>query len=135
MGFNYKVSARINNHGMVQLRRTVEVRNRTGDPVYKVMSSKTTKQPWRKYDAGFKAQVLNKVQNGQSVPEVAKELGISEGIIYHWKSKSNTNRSMKDDSRVSELEREVAQLKQQLRQAETEGDILKKAALIFAKPT
>ena len=46
------------------------------------MSSKTTKQPWRKYDASFKAQVLNKVENGQSVPEVAKELGISEGIIY-----------------------------------------------------
>lgn len=99
------------------------------------MSSKTTKQPWRKYDAGFKAQVLNKVENGQSVPEVAKELGISEGIIYQWKSKSTTNRSSKDDSRVSELEREVAQLKQQLRQAETERDILKKAALIFAKPT
>ena len=104
------------------------------------MSSKTTKQPWRKYDASFKAQVLNKVENGQSVPEVAKELGISEGIIYHWKSKSTTNRSMKEDSRVSELEREVAQLKQQLRQAEKERDILKKsdrraAALIFAKPT
>ena len=38
-------------------------------------------------------------------------------------------------SRVSELEREVAQLKQQLRQSEMERDILKKAALIFAKPT
>ncbi|MBB3842264.1 transposase [Runella defluvii] len=100
------------------------------------MSSKTTKQPWRKYDASFEAQVLNKVENGQSVPEVAKELGISEGIIYHWKSKSNTKRSM----RVCELEREVAQLKQPLRQADTKRDILKKsgrraAALIFAKPT
>ena len=99
------------------------------------MSSKTTKQPWRRYDVGFKAQVLNKVEKGQSVAEITKELGISEGIIYHWKSKSNTKRSMKDESRVCELEREVAQLKQQLRQAETERDILKKAALIFAKPT
>ena len=99
------------------------------------MSSKTIKQPWRKYDAAFKIQVLSKVENGQSVPEVAKELGISEGIIYHWKSKSKTNRSMNDVSRVSELEREVAQLKQQLRQSEMERDILKKAALIFAKPT
>lgn len=47
---------------------------------------------------------------------------------------------MKNDSRVCELEREVAQLKQQLHQAETERDILKKsdrraAALIFANPT
>ena len=99
------------------------------------MSSKTIKQPWRKYDAAFKNQVLSKVENGQSVPEVAKELGISEGIIYHWKSKSKTNRSMNDVSRVSELEREVAQLKQQLRQSEMERDILKKAALISAKPT
>jgi transposase-like protein len=75
------------------------------------MSSKTTKQPWRKYDAGFKAQVLNKVENGQSVPEVAKELGISEGIIYHWKSKSTTNRSIKDDTRVSLKNRTAARLR------------------------
>ncbi len=47
------------------------------------MSSKTTKQPWRRYDVGFKAQVLNKVEKGQSVAEITKELGISEGIIYH----------------------------------------------------
>lgn len=54
------------------------------------MSSKTTKQPWRKYDAGFKAQVLNKVENGQSIPEVAKELGISEGGIatFCWRNLS-----------------------------------------------
>ncbi len=75
------------------------------------MSSKTTKQPWRKYDASYKAQVLNKVENGQSVPEVAKELGISEGIIYHWKSKSTTNRSIKDDTRVSLKNRTAARLR------------------------
>lgn len=35
----------------------------------------------------FKHQVLLKVQGGQSIPSVAQELGISEGIIYQWKEK------------------------------------------------
>lgn len=37
------------------------------------------------------------------------------------------------NNRVSDLEKEVVQLRQQLRQAEMERDILKKATAIFAK--
>ena len=82
----------------------------------------------------FKQQVLQKVHGGQSVPSVARELGISESIIYQWKS----NVSNRDINRVSDLEKEVAQLRQQLKQAEMERDILKKsdrraATVIFAK--
>ena len=38
-----------------------------------------------------------------------------------------------DNNRVFDLEKEVAQLRQQLKQAEMERDILKKATAIFAK--
>jgi transposase len=88
----------------------------------------------RKYDQTFKEQVLQKVRNGASVPSVASELGISEGIIYSWKQKNE----QQDESRVATLERENTQLRQQLKQMEMERDILKKsdrraATAIFAK--
>lgn len=93
------------------------------------MSNQTQSKRGRKYDQNFKQQVLLKVHGGQSVPSVARELGISEGIIYQWKEKMGNQ----DNNRVSDLEKEVAQLRQQLKQAEMERDILKKATAIFAK--
>ena len=93
------------------------------------MSNLTKSKRGRKYDQNFKQQVLQKVHGGQSVSSVARELGISEGIIYQWKEKMDNH----DNNRVSDLEKEVVQLRQQLRQAEMERDILKKATAIFAK--
>jgi len=93
------------------------------------MSNQTQSKRGRKYDQNFKQQVLQKVHGGQSVATVARELGISEGIIYQWKEKMDNH----DNNRVSDLEKEVVQLRQQLKQAEMERDILKKATAIFAK--
>jgi transposase len=93
------------------------------------MANQAKSKYGRKYDQTFKQQVLQKVRNGASVPSVASELGISEGIIYAWKQKYEHQ----DESRVTALERENAQLRQQLKQMEMERDILKKATAIFAK--
>jgi len=43
-----------------------------------------------KYDADFKAEVLKMLANGQTAAYIANALGISENIIYRWKS---TNRN------------------------------------------
>ncbi len=119
---------------MVLLRRTLEMRNFTKlcliqQKVNAVASTTAWAAP-----QNFKQQVLQKVHGGQSVSSVARELGISEGIIYQWKEKMDNH----DNNRVSDLEKEVVQLRQQLRQAEMERDILKKsdrraATAIFAK--
>jgi len=83
----------------------------------------------QKYDQSFKEQVLQKVRGGQSVPKVAIELGISESVIYQWQGKLGTD----DKRKISDLEKEVFQLRNQLKQVEMERDILKKATAIFAK--
>lgn len=71
----------------------------------------------RKYDEEFKQQALKKVFDGQSVASVARELGISEGLLHNWK---------KIRVEVStDLEREVIELKKRLREVEMERDILK----------
>ena len=70
----------------------------------------------RKYDDAFKQQALQMLRLGQSVPTVAQALGISEGVLYKWKQ----------TMRSSAADQELAQLRQKLKQVETERDILKK---------
>ena len=87
----------------------------------------------RKYDADFKNEVVKMLANGQTAAYVSKALGISENLIYRWK---NYNQGVKKvDSEQSELARENQQLKDRVRQLETEREILKKALSIFSRQT
>ena len=93
-------------------------------PMKKATSTRTVK-PRRKYDDAFKQQALLLIRQGQSVPSVAQALGISEGLLYKWK------RAL----RPAAVEQELDQLRQKLKQVETERDILKKALSIFSRQT
>lgn len=87
----------------------------------------------RKYDADFKNEVVKMLVNGQTVAYVSKALGISENLIYRWK---NRNQGVKKvSSEQSELAVENQQLKDRVRQLETEREILKKALSIFSRQT
>jgi transposase len=79
----------------------------------------------RKYDEEFKQQALKKVFDGQAVAAVARELGISEGLLHNWKKARLTS--------GSDLERENIELKKRLCEVEMERDILEKAAIIFSR--
>ncbi len=92
---------------------------------------KKVKTVRRKYDEGFKIEALRMVTNGRSVPDVARSLGISENILYKWRTEQKASYSPEESSRDAELE----QLRKQLRQVEMERDILKKALAIFGRTT
>ncbi len=79
----------------------------------------------RKYDDAFKHRALQMIRLGQPVPAIAQASGISEGLLYKWKQAL----------RPSAVDEEVTQLRHQLKQVETERDILKKALSIFSRPT
>ena len=79
----------------------------------------------KKYDEEFKQSAVKKVFDGQSVASVARDLGISEGLLHKWKRRKIES--------SSDLERENLELKKRLREVEMERDILKKAALIFGR--
>ena len=85
----------------------------------------------RKYDDGFKNEALTMIRGGRSVPEVARALGISENLLYKWRAGQEAARSPEAQSHEGELEA----LRKQLRQVETERDILKKALAIFGRTT
>ena len=93
----------------------------------------TQKQPKsrRKYDADFKAEVLKMLANGQPAAYIANALGISENIIYRWKSTSQVG--IKALVQQGDLALENQQLKDRVRQLETEREILKKALSIFSR--
>ena len=71
------------------------------------------------------------VTGGRSVPDVARSLGISENLLYKWRTEQKAGYSAEETSRDAELE----QLRKQLRQVEMERDILKKALTIFGRTT
>jgi transposase len=79
----------------------------------------------RKYDDAYKQQALQMLRLGQSVPTVAQVLGISQSLLYKWQGAL----------RSAPHEEELEQLRQRLKQVETERDILKKALSIFCRPT
>lgn len=85
----------------------------------------------RKYDAAFKSEVLRMVESGQSAHYVAEALGISENLIYSWKSKNKMGKGK--SVQQGELSVENQQLKERVRQLEAERDILKKALSIFSR--
>lgn len=102
--------------------------------------SATKPTPTRgKYDEDFKAEVLQMLANGQSVPAVSQGLGIGENLIYRWKSKQKASLIQQAKQEPSELSikvlQENASLKQRVKQLEMEGDILKKALGIFSRST
>lgn len=95
------------------------------------MQTKSIKKQHRKYDAEFKRAALQQVQNGRSIADVAKSLGIGENLLYNWRAAQRCEMSGVDASAQSQIE----DLRKQLRVVETERDILKKALLIFGRPT
>jgi transposase len=92
------------------------------------MTSKPPLQKRRKYDEDFKAEVLKMVENGQAVSQISKSLGVSENLIYGWKSKrkakvKETAKGEKSDFSLRLLE-ENEQLKEKVKQLEMEREIL-----------
>lgn len=87
---------------------------------------------YRRYDAEFKENALSLLSDGRSVSSVASSLGISENLLYTWRSKSKKARIV-SGSKEADLEEELKGLKKKLKEVEQERDILKKALSIFSR--
>ena len=79
----------------------------------------------RKYDEEFKREAVRRIEEGQSVASLSRELGVSAAQLHEWKKRKY---EASPDS-----EKELMKLKKRLREVEMENEILKKAALIFGR--
>ena len=94
------------------------------------------KKQRRKYDAEFKAEVLKMMSNGQSARDISQKLDVGENLIYRWKAQQKANLGVKaagSDPGMLALLEENERLRAQVKRAELERDILKKAVSIFSQ--
>ena len=90
------------------------------------------KRTYKQYSKEFKAEAVALVrEQGYSVPEAAKSLGVASNILYRWKDKVEAQLEGKV---LSEDERhELKQLRKEVKTLRMEKEILKKASAFFAK--
>jgi transposase len=89
----------------------------------------------KRYTAEFKAQAVGLVGVGKPVSDVARDLGISEGVLYGWVRKDSQAAQLGSEGSRAGGERPVADELRRLRRENAtlklENDILKKAAVIL----
>ena len=90
------------------------------------------KRTYKQYSTEFKEEAVSLVNDqGYSVPEAAKALGINANMLYRWKENLEAKQS---DNQLSESERdELLRLRKENRKLLMEKEILKKASAFFAK--
>jgi transposase len=90
------------------------------------------------YTAEFKREAVKLTQQADvSVPQIAKELGISEHSLYKWRrlAREQGDLALPGNGRVtlSDEQRENQRLRGELERVKQERDILKKAVSFFAR--
>lgn len=90
------------------------------------------KRQYKQYSSEFKEEAIALVtEQGYSVPEAAKSLGINPNLLYRWKDKAEEKQA---GTALSEDERaELKRLRKENKDLRMEKEILKKASAFFAK--
>ncbi len=90
------------------------------------------KRTYKQYSKEFKEEAVALVrEQGYTVPEAAKSLGIASNMLYRWKEQVEAQLEGKSLS-VDERE-ELKQLRKENKNLRMEKEILKKASAFFAK--
>lgn len=88
-----------------------------------------------KYTPEFKREAVRMMTDqGLSVPDVSKRLGVTENQLYAWRKKARLEGSaaFPGSGHLTPIEEENRRLKAEVKRLEMERDILKKASAFFA---
>ncbi len=90
------------------------------------------KRSYKQYPKEFKDEAVALVlEQGYSVPQAAKSLGIAANMLYKWKE---AQEQQQEGSALGEDEREeLKRLRKEVKELRMEKEILKKASAFFAK--
>ena len=89
----------------------------------------------RSYSREFKVQAVKMItEQGLSIREVARDLGVSDTVIRNWKRKlaEEGDQAFPGNGRLTAEQEELRRLREENRQLRMERDILKKATAFFA---
>jgi transposase-like protein len=92
----------------------------------------------RTYDAEFKRNAVRMVEeSGRAASEVAQSLGIGVDLLYRWRREMLGQGQIafpgQGKQGLTDEQRRIRELEKQLKDAELDGDILKKALAIFSR--
>lgn len=95
-------------------------------------------QQRRKYDPDFKRNAVRLTDEAdRTVAEVAENLGISKHLLYRWRKTYRCNEELAFPGNGREAltlqQQKIKSLEKELKNAEMERDILKKAMAIFSR--
>ncbi len=91
---------------------------------------KTAKRARRTFTLDFKQQAVQMMVDGFTASSVSENLGIGNtNLLYRWKAELVTAGGPVAET----LDKEVSELREQLRQTRRERDILKKALAILSQ--
>lgn len=87
----------------------------------------------KRYEDSFKLKLVQLVNSGQSLNSVAKEYKVFPSTLYSWVHKYNGTLKPTGKEALSDEQRQIIALEKEIKRVSLERDILKEAALIFAK--
>jgi transposase len=89
----------------------------------------------RAYAAEFRQRMVELVRAGRSPEELAREFEPSAQAIRNWVRQSDRDEGRRADGLTSAEREELQRLRRETRQLRLEREILKKAAVWFARET
>jgi transposase len=90
------------------------------------------KRTYKQYTKEFKQEAVALVtEQGYSVPDAAKSLGIATNMLYKWKEKIEAEQEGK--ALQEDVREELKRLRKENKELRMEKEILKKASAFFAK--
>jgi len=93
-------------------------------------------QQRRRFDAQFKREAVRLAQeSNRKITDIARELGIRPELLYRWKSEqaADPEQAFPGKGHMKPDEEYVRKLERELKRAQEDRDILKKALAYFSK--
>ncbi len=89
----------------------------------------------RRYDREFKHNAVALVRSGRTIPEVARNLGVTKWSLGRWFEQAKTGQTLSEPKTLAVEtfeQRELRRLRQELEYVSRQRDILKKACGILS---
>ena len=99
------------------------------------MAKSGGRRPRRVFSEEFRAGAVRLVlDEGKTAGAVARDLDLTESALRSWVARAKADRTKGKSGGLTTIEREeLARLRKEVRQLRLERDVLKKAAVFFAK--
>ncbi len=92
------------------------------------------KIPKQEYTPEFREMAVKRVNEGQSIGVVAKELGLSDQTVRNWVKAADAGKLNRGGAKaVTPEQMELSRLRTEVVRLKRENEILKKATAYFAK--